>query len=65
MDKPCPHFWKIETPDGPTSKGVCRWCGKKREFINDFRTCAQNFVHRAILFEEERREILAERKGGS
>lgn len=32
----CSHFWKIPTPDGPTSRGVCRCCGGIREFFNTF-----------------------------
>ena len=33
QDKCC-HYWKIETPNGPTSKGVCRICGEEKEFSN-------------------------------
>ncbi|MFC1934805.1 hypothetical protein ACFLXZ_00615 [Chloroflexota bacterium] len=32
----CQHYWLIETADGPTSKGVCRFCGADREFYNWF-----------------------------
>lgn len=28
------HHWRIETPNGPTSPGVCA-CGEQREFRND------------------------------
>lgn len=28
------HHWLIESPNGPTSKGVCRLCGAEREFKN-------------------------------
>jgi len=28
----CPHYWIIESPKGPTSKGVCKFCGEEREF---------------------------------
>lgn len=30
----CKHYWKIEDPNGPTSKGVCKYCGEIREFHN-------------------------------
>ncbi|MBI2831778.1 MAG: hypothetical protein HYX79_05940 [Chloroflexi bacterium] len=30
----CCHFWMIESPNGPTSKGVCRFCGAEKEFNN-------------------------------
>ena len=31
---PCPHYWIIETPDGPISPGRCRLCGEEKEFNN-------------------------------
>ena len=34
------HYWIIERPKGPTSIGVCRFCGSAKEFDNfgpDFR----------------------------
>ena len=30
----CTHYWIIETPDGPTSRGVCKYCGAVKEFKN-------------------------------
>ena len=30
----CIHHWKIASPSGPTSHGVCRRCGEEREFPN-------------------------------
>jgi len=32
--KNCPHHWLIEEANGPTSVGVCRFCGERREFSN-------------------------------
>ena len=32
----CRHYWIIESADGPTSKGVCRFCGVEKEFFNSF-----------------------------
>jgi len=29
-----PHHWMIEPPDGPTSGGVCKKCGYRRQFFN-------------------------------
>jgi RNA recognition motif-containing protein len=29
------HHWLIERPDGPTSSGVCKWCGARRDFPNE------------------------------
>ncbi len=30
----CVHYWVIETPSGPTSTGVCKYCGVEKEFKN-------------------------------
>ena len=30
----CLHYWVIETSLGPTSCGVCKLCGKEKEFMN-------------------------------
>lgn len=30
----CSHHWVIESPNGPTSQGVCKLCGEHSEFKN-------------------------------
>ena len=30
----CRHYWVIESPHGPTSIGVCKFCGEEKEFKN-------------------------------
>lgn len=30
----CRHYWVIETPNGPVSRGVCRYCEAVRDFKN-------------------------------
>jgi hypothetical protein len=30
----CIHRWRIESPNGATSHGVCRYCGAEKEFPN-------------------------------
>ncbi|MFQ5875684.1 MAG: hypothetical protein ACE5JL_18050 [Dehalococcoidia bacterium] len=30
----CRHYWIIETANGPTSEGVCKYCGAEKEFLN-------------------------------
>ena len=30
----CCHYWIVECPDGPTSRGVCQICGEEKEFDN-------------------------------
>lgn len=32
----CHHYWIIEVANGPTSRGECKYCGEKREFLNAF-----------------------------
>jgi hypothetical protein len=34
----CVHHWVFETPSGPTSKGVCKKCGKKQIAENHMET---------------------------
>ena len=31
---PCKHFWQFESPNGETSRGVCRYCGAVQEAKN-------------------------------
>ncbi len=33
-DNPCVHWWYIQSPNGPVSKGQCRLCGEEGEFAN-------------------------------
>lgn len=30
----CPHYWLIESADGPTSLAVCKYCGARKDFYN-------------------------------
>ncbi len=30
----CQHYWVIDPPAGPVSKGACRSCGEQRDFPN-------------------------------
>lgn len=30
----CHHYWVIEIASGPTSKGVCKYCGQSKDFLN-------------------------------
>lgn len=32
--KKCNHHWVIESPEGPTSIGICKYCGATKEFTN-------------------------------
>ena len=33
----CCHHWVIEPPNGPVSRGQCRYCHAEREFRNSMR----------------------------
>lgn len=33
----CRHYWLIETPKGPISRGVCKHCGVEKDFYNSVR----------------------------
>jgi hypothetical protein len=37
----CTHHWRIASPSGETSKGVCKACGATREF--------QNYAYRSSM----------------
>jgi len=39
------HWWVIESPNGETSDGVCRYCGSQRQFAN---TLAAAFNNRGV-----------------
>jgi len=28
------HWWKIGSPEGANSNGVCKYCGEHRQFVN-------------------------------
>ena len=32
--KNCVHYWLIEPPLGPISKGICKICGAEKDFLN-------------------------------
>ncbi|GAI22152.1 unnamed protein product [marine sediment metagenome] len=35
--KPCVHYWLIDSSGGPTSFGRCKHCGEVKEFYNDWK----------------------------
>jgi hypothetical protein len=40
--KQCTHYWIIDSPNGHTSTGVCKFCGAVHEFSNDFGDILKN-----------------------
>jgi len=47
----CVHYWLIDTPEGPTSTGKCKYCGMEREFNN---TWADSFNEHQIVSDKSR-----------
>jgi len=37
VEQQCSHHWMIEEVVGPTSVGVCKLCGERKEFRNELR----------------------------
>ena len=33
-DEQCVHYWVIDPPEGPVSRGTCKICGAEKEFRN-------------------------------
>lgn len=33
----CRHYWVIEAPNGPMSRGECKYCHAEKEFQNSLR----------------------------
>lgn len=36
QEKICRHYWIIDSPEGSTSRGVCKFCGATKEFYNSW-----------------------------
>ncbi len=32
----CQHYWVIDDASGPTSRGICKFCGAEKEFQNSW-----------------------------
>ncbi len=70
----CRHYWIIESPAGPASKGVCKFCGAQKEFRNYLQDCLlvndeefQEWIGRQRDDKEERKPeegILSQIGGG-
>lgn len=39
----CAHQWLIESPQGPTSLGICSKCGERKKFVNYFASNRRSF----------------------
>ena len=54
--KKCVHFWIIESPDGRTSHGVCKYCGAVNDFSNDWHDILNNLNKRGARKVEDELE---------
>ena len=68
-EQSCEHYWIIESPDGPTSAGVCKVCGETRDFANYLESSAWSSAGVTLqqLSEAElgRKSVSAGRRKGS
>jgi len=55
----CVHYWIIESPNGPTSKGWCKYCGIKADFFNDLQESLSKFEI-SILGDNKGKDIILE-----
>jgi hypothetical protein len=57
-----PHYWVIGPPEGPTSIGICRLCGAKKEFENSYKAAIGNVPNTAneIVFGKKKITIAAQ-----
>ena len=53
----CVHYWIIETPEGPTSIGRCKYCGMVKEFSN---TWTDTFNEHQVVDKADTRKEAAE-----
>ncbi len=45
----CIHYWVIETPNGPVSRGICKYCGAVRLFINAYTVALEEVPYGKML----------------
>jgi hypothetical protein len=43
-----PHHWMISAPNGPSSEGVCKECGQRRDFLNSFTRAPSTWLYRSV-----------------
>ena len=48
------HYWLIETTEGETSPGRCKYCGEEREFSNKVRDYNRMEVKQRYYSRKER-----------
>ena len=51
----CTHYWVYETPNGPVSVGVCKYCGRAIEGMNYVELSSRVKFNGSVAQEERRR----------
>lgn len=41
----CCHRWRVETPNGSKSEGICQKCGKVKMFVNYIAEYGNSFLY--------------------
>jgi hypothetical protein len=49
VKKECGHYWRIDSANGPISKGVCKLCGLEKEFNNSFLGFSHSRVDKSVF----------------
>ena len=50
--KTCIHYWIVEPANAPTSRGICKYCGCERQFMNSFEKL-RSATYAGLMFEEK------------
>ena len=47
------HHWLIQGQDGPSSDAVCKRCGERRAFLNDFKRLKSTWMRRRPMPDQD------------
>ena len=57
VKRECGHYWLIESPGGPISKGRCKLCGAEKEFSNSWMDSTSSGKGNSVLFLPEMTDV--------
>ena len=57
VKRECGHYWLIESPSGPISKGKCKLCGAVKEFSNSWTDYTISGKGNGVLFLPELTDV--------
>ena len=60
----CQHQWIIDSPNGPSSNGVCRLCGEEKQFLNYIEGSAWGYDRSVEQIAGSRMPTKTEMQGG-